>query len=109
LLLGTINLRGKIIWVADLGQFLADGGILNTDRPTIPVIAIEHQEQIIGLAIDRIGGMDWLDAEKLELATDLPDSMAPFIHKQWKLNHDSNHILRLLDQVEVLRSARWAA
>jgi twitching motility protein PilI len=109
LLLGTINLRGKIIWVADLGQFLADSGILNTDRPTIPVIAIEHQEQIIGLAIDRIGGMDWLDTEKLEVATNLPDSMAPFIHKQWKFNHDSTQILRLLDQVEVLRSARWAA
>ncbi|GAB4225994.1 MAG: chemotaxis protein CheW [Stanieria sp.] len=109
LLLGTINLRGKIIWVADLGQFLADSGILNTDRPTIPVIAIEHQEQIIGLAIDKIGGMDWLDTEKLEVATNLPDSMAPFIHKQWKFNHDSTQILWLLDQVEVLRSARWAA
>ncbi|AFZ37052.1 CheW protein [Stanieria cyanosphaera PCC 7437] len=109
LLLGTINLRGKIIWVADLGQFLADSGILNTDRPTLPVIAIEHQEQIIGLAIDRIGGMDWLDTEKLEVATNLSDSMAPFIHKQWKLDNDSTRILRLLDQVDVLRSARWAA
>lgn len=109
LLLGTINLRGKIIWVADLGKFLADSGILNTDRPTIPVIAIEHQEQIIGLAIDRIGGMDWLDPEKLEGVTHLPDSMAPFIRKQWQLDDDCERILRLLDQVEVLRSARWAA
>src|SRR4028118_368020 len=39
LLLGTINIRGRVIWVSDLGQFLGDGMVLNTDRPEIPVIA----------------------------------------------------------------------
>jgi twitching motility protein PilI len=109
LLLGTINLRGKIIWVADLGQFLGDLGTLTTDRPTIPVIAIEHQEQILGLAIERIGEMDWLDVEELKVATNLPDSMAPFIQGEWQLQDESDRVLRLLDQVEILRSARWAA
>src|SRR5919199_6294857 len=37
LLLGTLNWRGQVIWVADLGQFLGDMAILNTDRPEIPV------------------------------------------------------------------------
>jgi twitching motility protein PilI len=32
LLLGTMNLRGQVIWIADLGQFLGDEGILKTDR-----------------------------------------------------------------------------
>jgi twitching motility protein PilI len=109
LLLGTVNLRGKIIWVADLGQFLGDSGVLTTDRPTIPVIAIEHQEQIIGLAIERIGEMAWLDVEQLQVTNNLPDSMAPFIQGQWKLDDESNRALSLLDQLEVLRSARWAA
>ena len=40
LLLGTINLRGQVIWVADLGQFLGDSSPLNTDRAEIPIIAI---------------------------------------------------------------------
>jgi twitching motility protein PilI len=109
LLLGTINLRGKIIWVADLGQFLGDSGILTTDRPTIPVIAIEHQEQVLGLAIERIGEMDWLDIEELKVATNLSDTMAPFIQGEWQLQNQSHRVLRLLDQVEILRSARWAA
>lgn len=109
LLLGTVNLRGKIIWVADLGQFLGDSGVLTTDRPAIPVIAIEHQEQIIGLAIERIGEMAWLDVEKLQVTHNLPDSMAPFIQGQWQLDEEANRALSLLDQVEVLRSARWAA
>ena len=44
LLLGIMNLRGQVMWVADLGSFLQDMGVLNTERPEIPVIAIEDQE-----------------------------------------------------------------
>ena len=109
LLLGTINLRGKIIWVADLGQFLGDSGSLNTDRPTIPIIAIENQDQIIGLAIERIGEMDWLDTENIQVTDSLPDNMAPFVQGQWQLNNDSEQGLNLLDPARMLRSARWAA
>lgn len=108
LLLGTINLRGKIVWVADLCQFLGDLGSLNTDRPTVPVIAIEHQEQVLGLAIDKIGDIDWLDVENLTAATGLIDSMSPFISGQWQSQDDSG-VLNLLDFSKILGSARWAA
>jgi twitching motility protein PilI len=108
LLLGTINLRGKVIWVADLGQFLGDGGVLKTDRPTIPVIAIEDQEQIMGLAISSIGEMDWLDVEQLEISHPPSDSMAPFVQAQWQPEKESNLIVNLLDPAKILRSARWA-
>ena len=108
LLLGTINLRGKIIWVADLGQFLGDGTALKTDRPSIPVIAIEDREQIMGLAIDSIGDMDWLDAEKLEIHKPPADRMAPFVQAQWQPESDSNLLVNILDPGKILRSARWA-
>ena len=109
LLLGTINLRGKIVWVADLCQFLGDSGNLNTDRPTIPVIAIEYQEQVLGLAIESIGDMDWLDVEDLEAVSGLIDSMAPFISGQWQWDGEEEQNLNLLDSAKILRSARWAA
>lgn len=109
LLLGTINLRGRVIWVADLGQFLGDKVALKTDRPTIPVIAIEDQEQIIGLAIDSIGEMDWLDVEQLEIHQPTTDSMAPFVQAQWQPNEEEKLLVNLLDPVKILRSARWAA
>lgn len=108
LLLGTINLRGKIIWVADLGQFLGDSTALKTDRPAIPVIAIEDREQIMGLAIDRIGDMDWLDTEQLEIYQPTPDRMAPFVQAQWRAEDDSGLVVNLLDPGKILRSARWA-
>lgn len=110
LLLGTLNFRGRVIWVADLGQFLGDTASLNTDRPEIPVIAIEDQDTMLGLAVDQIVGMDWLDVETgFQMPNNAPDSMAPFLRGEWVLDPDTNKSLQLLDQVAILRSARWAA
>ena len=107
-LLGTINLRGKVIWVADLSQFLGDKGVLKTDRPTLPVIAIEDQELIMGLAIDRIGEMDWLNVDQLEILQPPPDAIAPFVRAQWQSEDEIDRVVNILDPTKILRSARWA-
>ncbi len=107
-LLGAINLRGKVIWVVDLSQFLGDKGVLKTDRPTLPVIAIEDQELIIGLAIDRIGEMDWLNVDQLEILQPPPDAIAPFVRVQWRSPDESDRVVNILDPAKILRSARWA-
>ncbi|HEY9862387.1 MAG TPA: chemotaxis protein CheW [Candidatus Obscuribacterales bacterium] len=109
LLLGTLNVRGRVIWVADLGQFLGDANPLNTDRPEIPVIAVEDQDTMLGLAVDRIVGMDWLDIDEVQMPTNVPDSMAPFLRGEWMTDSKDDKLLRLLDQIAILRSARWAA
>jgi purine-binding chemotaxis protein CheW len=109
LLLGTLNVRGQVIWVADLGQFLGDQNALNTDRPEIPVIAVEDQDTMLGLAVDRIVGMAWLDLEEIQIPTNVPDSMAPFLRGEWTVENKKDKYLRLLDQIAILRSARWAA
>ncbi len=109
LLLGTINLRGQVIWVADLGQFLGDPTALNTDRVEIPVIAIEDQETLLGLAIESLGNMEWLNIEHLQTATNIHDHIAPYVQGEWISGAESPQLLRLLDHVAILRSARWAA
>ncbi len=110
LLLGTLNWRGQVIWVADLGQFLGDIAVLNTDRPEIPVIAVEDQDTILGMAVDRIKDMDWLDVIDMEpMLTNVPDSMAPFLRGEWLLDEARHQYLRLLDHIAIVRSARWAA
>ncbi|MEO3707186.1 chemotaxis protein CheW [Trichormus azollae] len=107
LLLGTLNLRGRLIWVADLGQFLGDAIPLNTDRSEIPVIAIQDQDIIVGLGVDQICGMGWLDTQSLMPPNNIPDTMAPFLRGEW-LDTNNNKYLRLIDQTAILRSARWA-
>ena len=107
LLLGTINLRGEIIWVADLGQFLGFPHMLNTERGEIPVIAVEEQETILGLAVDQLGAIEWIDVETLQLTRNVPDHVAPYIQGEWR--DENNQCVRLLDQIAILRSARWVA
>lgn len=111
LLLGTINLRGQVIWVADLGSFLQDMAVLNTERAEIPVIAIEDQDLILGLAVESLGGMEWLDVEDLQMPINVPDYIAPYVQGEWVFINEEDETqktyLRLLDQVAILRSARW--
>lgn len=109
LLLGTLNVRGRVVWVADLGQFLGDQTPLNTDKPEVSVIAVEDQDTMLGLAVDRIFGMEWLDLDEVQMPTNVPDGMAPFLRGEWVLDPANHKFLRLLDQVAILRSARWAA
>jgi twitching motility protein PilI len=109
LLLGTLNVRGRVIWVADLGQFLGELSPLSTDRSEISVIAIEDQDAMLGLAIDRIVGMDWLNVDEVQMPTNAPDGMVPFLRGEWVLDTEELKFLRLLDQIAILRSARWAA
>lgn len=108
LLLGTINIRGRVVWVGDLGQFLGEPTPVNTDRSEVSIIAIEDQGLMLGLAIERIGVIAWLDPIKLEISRTSPDSMAPFVKGEWPSTAD-NEPLKLLDQVNILRSARWAS
>jgi purine-binding chemotaxis protein CheW len=108
LLLGTLNEQGRVIWVADLGQFLGYSSMLNTDRPEISVIAIEDQGTMLGLAVNRIVGTRWLNPDKTQVSSTSPDTMAPFLRGEWVLPAEDNKALKWLDHVAVIRSARWA-
>jgi purine-binding chemotaxis protein CheW len=109
LLLGTINLRGQIIWVADLGEFLGSNTPLNISKPEISIIAIEDEETILGLAIECLSEMQWLDIQQLQISTDIPDQIAPYVQGEWIISKEPKKVIRLLDHQAILRSARWAA
>ncbi|PZO23233.1 MAG: chemotaxis protein CheW [Leptolyngbya foveolarum] len=107
LLLGTLNEQGRVIWVADLGQFLGQAKPMNTDRAEIPVIAVEDQGTMLGLAVHQIIGTEWLDLDALKVTATPADAMAPFLKGEWLLT--DSKALKLLDHISILRSARWVA
>ena len=107
LLLGTLNEQGRVIWVADLGQFLGQAKPMNTDRSEIPVIAVEDQGTMLGLAVHHVVGTDWLDLDELKATANPSVAMAPFLKGEWPLSEQQS--LRLLDHIAILRSARWVA
>lgn len=108
-LLGTLNLRGRVIWVADLGYFLNEPNALNTERAEISVIAVEEQDTMVGLAVDRIVGMEWLDVDEVQ-QKNIPDSSANlFVRGEWLLDELANKNLQLLDQKAIIQSGLWLA
>ena len=108
LMLGAINLRGQVIWVADLGKFLEDPAELKASRGEIDVIIIESQDTTVGLAVDRLGEMEWLDIKQLQPGTNIPDAVAPYVQGEWRSETNEQEVIRLLDYSAILRSARWA-
>lgn len=107
-LLGTLNLRGRVIWVADLSYFLNEPNALNTERAEISVIAVEHQDIMVGLAVERIVGMEWLEVE--EIQQNNSDSTATgFVRGEWMLDELSHKSIQLLDQQAIIQSGLWVA
>jgi purine-binding chemotaxis protein CheW len=107
LLMGVLNFRGQVIWVSDIGQFLGSTKLLNTERVEISIIVIESQETMVGLAVEQVKGMDWLNLDALmPPSISASDSISPFLKGEWQGISDLP--LRLLDPQSILRSARWA-
>lgn len=109
LLLGTFNWRGQVIWVADLGQFLGDTVLVNTDRTEVSILVVEEQETVMGFAIYSVANTEWLNINSLTSAQDLSNSILSFVKGGYILDDQKNVNLYLLDQVAILSSARWAS
>lgn len=112
LLLGTLNEQGRVVWIADLAHFLGYPSTLNTDKPEISVIVVEDQGTMLGLAINRIVGTQWLNPDATRIISRSADTtMDPFLRGEWLLPPEGTEpiTLRLLDHLAVIRSARWVA
>jgi len=111
LLLGTVNIRGRVMWVGDLGQLLGENVPVNVDRSEVSIVAIEHQGAMLGLAIERIGVMAWLEMANLKMPRGLSDGLAPYVKGEWETFGPDGEptMLRLLDHVNILQSPRWAS
>jgi purine-binding chemotaxis protein CheW len=115
--LGTYNWRGQVIWVADLGQFLGDRVLVNTDQNEVSILIVEEQELVMGFAVRAVANTEWLDVKRMlpiastdvgaQHAPTIPASMSGFIKGVYQLAGAETSELRLLDQVAILRSTNW--
>ncbi len=108
-LLGTYNWRGQVIWIADLGQFLGDTVLVNTDRTEVSILVVEEQETVMGFAIQSVANTQWLNLKNMTATQDLPDSMLSLVKGRYILENEEDGFLHLLDQIAILSSARWAS
>ena len=113
--LGTYNWRGQVIWVADLGQFLGDRVMVNTDQNEVSLLIVEEQELIMGFAVHTVANTEWLDLNQIAppgATTDskhpqIPVAIQSFLKGDYTTIGTGASELRLLDQAAILRSAHW--
>lgn len=106
--LGTYNWRGQVIWVADLGQFLGDEVLVNTNQNEVSVLIVEEQELVMGFAVHTVANTEWLDVERIVPSnSQIPAAMKSFIKGVYTTAGADKPELRLLDRVAILRSSQW--
>lgn len=105
-ILGTLNLRGQVVWVADLGLLLDSAPPLRLDRAELPVLALEVNDTRLGLAIDRLGDMIWITPDQMRKPTLGADSQQAIMRGQW-WDEPHEQWLPLLDPSAILAVARW--
>lgn len=104
---GDFELAGAGDLGRGCGKFLGDDTPLNTDRSELSIIAIEDDELMVGLAVHQVRGMEWLNNDTIKPATHVSDQMAPFVRGEWVFDAEQQDIVKLLDPLAILRSARW--
>ena len=110
LLMGTFNLRGEIIWILDLRQLY---GLAMTDLVgPCAVIVIQEGEGVLGLAVQAIQGMAWIDADQIKgnphefLDESLEEGLAQ--HVQGKF-YTEERLVILLAPGSIINAKQWAA
>lgn len=115
LFLGLLTRRGRVIWVVDAGQLL--GEILSpqlqpvplqANRGELPVIIIEAQDLIVGLAVEQVKGTEWLDPDRLQALPRSSGQPMQCVQAEW-MDPVSNQTLRLLQVEGLLQSLQTAA
>ncbi|MGA7954877.1 MAG: chemotaxis protein CheW [Gloeobacterales cyanobacterium] len=110
LILGTFNLRGEIIWILDLPQL--HGQAMTDLVGPCSVIVIQEGEGVLGLAVQAIQGMAWIDAEQIKddphefLDGSLEEELAQ--HVQGKFYTEERPVI-LLAPGSIVNAKQWEA
>ena len=108
-LLGILNLRGQVVWVADIGQVLGEPKPISVDQGELSVIVIEAGDIMLGLVVASVKGMEWLNADALKPSSHSNEALTPFLVGEWGQGQESESPLQLIDPEAIVKSACWTA
>ncbi|ABB57046.1 chemotaxis protein CheW [Synechococcus elongatus] len=104
--LGMFNLRGRVIWVGDLAQLLGLPSQFRSDRPEVPLLAIEHGNVLMAVMIDQLGGMVWLNRQELQPISG-PAKLQTFCRGERPAT-ETGRAIRVLDPTVILNPQHWS-
>ncbi|WP_461520350.1 chemotaxis protein CheW [Porticoccus sp.] len=101
--LGMANLRGRLLPVINLAEFL--GGKLNGAPKVQRVIVIDMSGVFVGLAVDRVYGMRHFKVDTFTRRADLvPETLAPYVEGSFA---QQDSVWMLLRPCQLLNDQRF--
>ncbi|WP_287129784.1 chemotaxis protein CheW [Candidatus Cyanaurora vandensis] len=105
LLLGTCNLRGEILWLVDL-SLLFRNSLITTTTGQYAVIVVQDEDAAVGLVVERIRGMAWLDSQQIQKSPPSQERLQSFVRGSFITPGDENQVL-LLDPEALVQTRPW--
>jgi positive phototaxis protein PixI len=101
--MGVYNWRGEILWIVDLSKLLGAKQLGRRDRSLQPTIILtsgaiteDRQPKIVGLVVDEIAEIEWLDLDLIQspVPIDIHPEFAKWTSGVW-ISATSKNCLRL--------------
>jgi len=107
LLMGTFNLRGEILWLVDLG-LLFRNAYINPHTGQYAVIVVQDEDTPVGLVVERIRGMAWLNTEQIQKNTPVVmETLRSYVRGCFHNADEDLTAVLLLDPEALVRTRPW--
>lgn len=110
-LLGLTNLRGEIIAVADFGRFMGAEPVNHQQRESrIAIVEAPNPHDItfppirMGLAVDFVEGVLYLNPDKIVSAEEVSEEIAPFLRGLYDCD---GRLLMIVDVEAIAQFSKW--
>ncbi|MFB5700761.1 chemotaxis protein CheW [Acinetobacter radioresistens] len=104
---GLANIRGRLLCVADLAQFIS--GQRSNFSPTQKVLCISHNEQYVGVVVDRVLGIQHFNKQSFFSKNDgLEDQLNPYCQGYFYQHNQHWHVFlfsRLLKDSQYMNAS----
>ena len=102
--LGVANMRGDVMAVLDLSQFLGFGPSEPSEQHRIIVVSVGSEALTSAFVVDRVHGLAVVNTDRiLEPSGPVDDAIAPLLRG---LYEDEDRLLQLLDMEKMFRSSK---
>lgn len=105
--LGIYNWRGEMLWLVDIGQLMGFGSLLATTSENLMAIAIQVNDQSLGLVVPQINDIELHDRNYLLVPSVglFPPEVLPYL--QGYLIGDNNEVLMVINAQAVASAPLW--
>ncbi|MFB2836765.1 chemotaxis protein CheW [Floridanema evergladense] len=105
--LGIYNWRGEMLWIVDIGNFMGFPTLTVGGMENLMTIAIQVQEQYLGLVVQQINDIELHDVEQINMPSLGLFSPEILPYLQGYLIGDNKEVLMVLNGEAIAQAPLW--